>query len=207
MAVPKVKFIWSFVYEENLHAPYLKGVKFNDKQYRKYVYSYIRKIEKKWNPLSNKILEYMQSISGLKFKRRVIACYVIKISSAPPFSSPLTIPIQTKRNNKIFIKSIDRFIDTLIHELIHNLFIDNDLWDYFSYILDKKYKKEKFATAIHVPLHAMHKEIFLKFFEKKRFNEELKIMKFHPAYNKSWKIVNKEGSKNIIKEMKAFIKK
>ena len=205
MKIPKVEFRWSFIYEEKFHAPFVKGIIFNRESYRTYVERYIERVKQKWQPISSEVLGFMAKISNLKWKAKTIPCYIVKISTIGPISDPLTIPIQLKVGKKVFRLTTDRFIDILIHELIHNLFIQNETIDrYFDYLINKKYRKEGWNVAIHVPIHAIHQEIFLKFFDKKRLDREKKICENYPDYKRAWEIVEKEGSKEIIKELKNF---
>src|SRR3989344_4484529 len=76
-------------------------------------------------------------------------------------------------------------------------------WIYFY----KKDAKENRSVRIHIPLHAFHAHIYLKFFGRKMFERELRIMTKYPEYKRSWNIVQKEGYASIIKEFKARISK
>ncbi|MBU0962441.1 MAG: hypothetical protein KKD48_00900 [Nanoarchaeota archaeon] len=145
----------------------------------------------------------MERITGLKWKKKEINCYVLKISEFYPFSDPLTIAIQLKYKDKITTLNVNRFIDILIHELIHNLFIENgiNMHKYFQYLF-KKYKNLSHRTVIHIPLYAVHKEIYLKFFSKKRLEYDIKIAQKRSDYKNAWDIVLKEGSKKIITGLK-----
>jgi hypothetical protein len=198
-------FKWSFIYEKEIHAPYVKDVKFNP-NYQKFVERYIEKLNKKWQPLSDKILKFMEKISNLKWKVKIIPCYVIKISSMGPISDPLTIPIMLKTGKRTFTLTYDDFIDILVHELIHNLFIQNEKSNkYFEYLV-KKYKGENWNTIVHIPIHAIHKEIYLYFFNRKRLEREKQICKRYKDYKRAWEIVEKEGSKKIIEELRNIVK-
>lgn len=200
--IPKIEFKWSFIYQEEIHN--FNGVDYNRDSAEKYILNFKKKVLKKWLTLEKKVLYFMANTTGLRWKEKKISCYLIKISSFGPISDPLTIPIQLKDKRGICTLNINRFIDMLIHELIHQLFIQNDLDYYFDKIVIK-YKKYSENTAIHVPVHAIHKEIFLKFFNKKRLKKEIELCKYYPDYYKAWRIVEKEGSKKIINELKSFV--
>jgi len=206
--IPKINFIWSFIYQESIHSYFLKKEKFDFVSYSNYVEKFIKSVKKKWEKNGNEILKYCEEITNLKWNKNEISCYVIKTSPFLPISDPLTIPIQLVYEKKVSILSKEKFIDMLIHELIHNLFMQNTkkLEKYFNYLINEKYNKESFNTAIHIPLHAIHKKIFLKFFNKNRFNSEIQIAKNYKDYKKSWEIVNKEGEEKILKEMKSYSK-
>ena len=204
--IPKINFIYSDIYQEVYHLP--KNYKYNFKIDEKFVESYINFISKEWKKYGSKILKYIQKITNLKFKRKEIDCFVIKISKYVPISHPLTIPIQGTDGQNILTLTKEQFFDMLVHELIHNLFIDNEkkTKKYFNYIIKKKYRRYSWNTSIHVPLHAIHKEIFLKFFDENRLKKEIYFASFFPEYKRAWEIVLEEGSKNIIKEFRKRVK-
>jgi len=196
--------VW--IYESVVHNPTVKE-EFDYEKYEKFVSSFSRKIKHIWKEKEKEIFSYCEEITGLKWKKKEIPAYFIKISSLAPISDPLTIPIQLEMKDEIISLSQDRFIDMLIHELIHNLFIQNEkeMGDYFDFIL-KKYENEEFDTSIHLLLHAIHKKIFLKYFGKERLENEIEMNSYYPAYKRSWEIVNEVGEDKIIKEFKDYIK-
>ena len=141
-----------------------------------------------------KILKELSVISGLKWKKESIICYVV--GKCIPFSDPLTIKIYKEY-------SPNYFIDVLTHELIHRLFTQSEnmrkskkAWSYFH----RKYKNEKFNTIIHIPVHAIHAHIILKYFGEKRLKREIESLSHLPDYKKAWDVVRGEGCQNIIKE-------
>jgi hypothetical protein len=208
MKVPKIEFLWSWVYQMEVHSQNVKTEEYDYESYEKYVLDFIKKIEKEWNKKGNEILRYIGEITGLKWKEEKIKCYVIKISTLIPFSYPLTIPIQFETvEGKIYVLSVERYIDMLFHELIHNIFIQNEkeTEKYFEYILNEKFNEEEFNTVIHIPVHAIHKKIFMKFFNKKRLELEIEKSSYYPNYKRSWEIVNKKGEDSIIKELKDYV--
>lgn len=203
--IPKINFKWSFIYQEEIHLP--KSAEYKREVSEKYVKDFIRKVSSRWEKIGNNILKYMEEITNLKWKKSGIDCYVIEVSQFGPISDPLTIPINLFYNSQISSLSVDRFIDMMVHELIHNLFVQNEdkiMDDYFDYLI-KKYKGVGWNAAIHVPVHAIHKEIFMKFFDEKRLEEEINACSYYPEYEKAWDIVIKEGSGEIIETMKKFL--
>ena len=197
--IPKVEFRYSWIYDENLkdwikRNPSNQRKDFTPEDLRKYA----KEIEKKWRKYAPKILKEIQKISSLRWKEKKIICYIV--SRAIPFSDPLTMPIFKDKN---------RFIDVLTHELIHQIFTQEGnlkqaemSWDYFF----KKYKEENYKVQIHIPLQAIHKHIYLKLFNEKRFEEELRIMGNYKDYKKAWEIVNTSDYKELIKEFKDNLK-
>lgn len=198
--IPKVEFRYSWIYDENWKKwiKVYKNRKIDRNLSIQYIWKYIKAIKKLWGRKEKRILQELSKVSGLKWKSRSIYCYVV--SNCVPFSDPLTLHIYNKK---------DQFIDTLIHELIHELFTQHDniekskgAWNY----IYKKYNNESHTTKIHIPLHAIHSYIYLKFFGKKRLKRDIEEISFLPDYKKSWKIVQRDGYKNIINEFRKRIK-
>ena len=196
----KIEFVYSLVYDKILlKEKVLK--KFPKIDFPKRM----EEIKKEWKKYEKKILTAIPSISRLKWKESKVKCYVV--TSSIPFSEPLTIPAY---------KETDKFIDVLTHELIHQIFMQGHNYKLskksWSYIF-KKYDKEHFKTKIHIPVHAIHKKIFLDILKKpERLKREYETIKknFPPQYKelylKSWEIVEKEGYENIINEFRKGIK-
>ena len=198
--IPKINFVWSFIYQEEIHL--VKDLEYDRLKSESRVSNFIKEVETEGGSVGKKTLYYMEEITGLKWKKPEINCYVLDISLFGPISDPLTIPISLWDGDQVHSLSVNRFVDMLIHELIHNLFIQNEsksLDKFFVYLINK-YKNEN--VAIHVPVHAIHKEIFLKIFGVNRLKEEIKMCDYYPEYKESWEIVNKDGSNNIINLMK-----
>lgn len=196
--IPKIIFKYSWVYDQNWKE-WIKIYKRKKDKYpsAKQTLNYIEKVEKVWRKDEKNILKELSKVTGLKWKSKIIYCYVV--GRCIPFSDPLTLPVYDKP---------DYFIDVLVHELIHQLFIQRGniekskkAWDY----INRKYRKEPLTTRIHIPLHAIHSHIYLKFFDKKRLIRDIKLISFLPEYKKSWEIVQREGYKKIIKEFKRRI--
>lgn len=199
--IPKIRFEYSWIYDSVFEENFKKNPPhFAPKKYPspEKIKKFIEEVKPLWKKYENKVLIELSKVSGLKWKDSEIKAYVVGITY--PFSDPLTLP---KYKDKTW------FIDCLIHELIHQLFtqknneiISKDSWN-FTY---KKYKKESLKTKIHIPLHAIHKHIYLKFFGEGRLERELSFMSKHEGYRQSWQIVNEEGHQNIIKEFKKRLK-
>ena len=197
---PKIIFKYSPVYDQN----WKEWIKIYKRKTGKYpttnqILSYIKKVEKLWRKDEKKILEELSNVTGLKWRSEFIYCYVV--GRCIPFSDPLTLPV--------YDKYPDDFIDTLIHELIHQLFIQKGnkkktekAWNY----IDRKYKEESHKTRIHIPLHAIHSHMYLKSFNEKRLNRDIRLISHLPDYKKAWEIVQKEGYQKIIKEFTKRVK-
>jgi hypothetical protein len=191
MLLPKIIFKYSWIYNEHWKEVYNKNKEYPSE---KEINSYIKKVEKLWRKDEKKILKELSVISGLRWKEKLIICYVV--GKCIPFSDPLTIKTYKEYPPNYFI-------DVLTHELIHQLFTQSEnmrkskkAWDYFH----RKYKNEKFNTIIHIPVHAMHSYIILKYFGEKRLKREIESLSHLPDYKKAWNIVKNEEYKNIIRE-------
>jgi len=198
--IPKIIFKYSWIYDQNWKE-WIKIYKRKTGKYptTKQIINYITKVEKLWKKDEKKILEELSEVSGLKWKSKFIYCYIV--GRCIPFSDPLTLPV--------YDKYPDYFIDVLVHELIHQLFTQDGnlkrsekVWAY----INRKFKKESFNTRIHIPLHALHSHIYLKFFDENRLKRDINLVKFFPDYKKSWGLVQKMGHKKIIEEFTKRIK-
>lgn len=186
--IPKIKFRYSWIYDmtsrKNLDS-YRKKLPYPSP---KKIQDYISNVEKEWGKIGKKILQYLSKTAGIKWKEKEIICYVVGRSK--PLSDPLIMEIYEKRT--------DWFIDVLIHELIHRLFIQENNLEKL-YKLSKKYKKDIHIT-VHIILNAIHKDVYLKFFNAKRLLREIKIFSNFPEYKEAWDFVEKSDYKKIIED-------
>ena len=185
----KIVFKYSWIYDDH----FMEIAK-NKERYPSLerIEAFIKRAEKLWRKDEKRILAELPRITRLKWKEEKITCYVV--GKCIPFSEPLTLPIMENYP--------DYFIDVLVHELLHQLlFVQNEeetkeAWDY----IFKKYRKGAVNTKIHIPVHAFHSHIYLKFFGERRMKRDIKLISFLPDYKKSWEIVQKEGYRNIMNE-------
>jgi hypothetical protein len=191
--IPRIIFRHSHYYDQI----YRDLSRTKDYPKEKEIVNYIYKIQKIWKSISKKIIKELEKVTKLEFKDDKIICYVV--GKAIPFSDPLTLPI--------FKNDYEYFIDNLIHELIHILFTQEgnlskakNSWKY----IFNKYKSENFNTKLHIPVHAVHYHIYLRFFGEERLNKDIKLISFLDDYRRSWNIVNKEGYGKILEE---FVKR
>ncbi len=194
MKTPKIIFTYSWIYNQQCK----EWTKFLERKGVKYpsarkILNRIKIVKPLWKKQEKKILEELSKVSGLKRKKNEIPCYVV--GRMIPFSDPLTLPIYNKHP--------DYFIDVLVHEVIHQLFIQDGnrmrakkAWAY----IHRKFKNESLITRIHIPLHALHSYIYLKFFDEDRLGMEISSSKFSPDYKRSWELVQEIGYKKIIDE-------
>jgi hypothetical protein len=195
MRVPKIIFKYSWIYDQNCKE-WARLAKKDVKSYpspRK-ILNYIKSVEKLWNKVGKKVLREISKVTSLKWKSKVIHCYVV--GKCVPFSDPLTLPVYKEK---------DYFIDVLIHELIHQIFSQNlEETDRARKYIQRKYKNESYKTRGHIPVHAVHAHIYMKFFDAERLERDFKAANKIPDYRRSWEIVKKEGYEKIIEE---FVKR
>ena len=198
MKTPRVEFTFDFNYDNILSTsrhPWMRRIRRAMPASR--IPGYIAKVEKKWRKDERRILAELSRTIGLPWPEKIIICYIA--GRTFPFSDPLTLhPCRDYAD----------FRDTLTHELIHRLFafgnnLDRarDAWRY----IFRKYAKYSWNTKIHIPLHALHSHILLKLYGKSRIEKDKKDLWHLPDYRNSWRVVEKEGYKNIIKEFKKRI--
>lgn len=156
-----------------------------------FIYKNTRKLETKWKKYEKSILTEISRITGLPWRESHIYVYIT--SGVGWFSLPLTMSIT---------KDIDFLFHTLVHEFIHRILSENENWPLIKnkwYGLMRKYRKEVSVTRIHIPIHAIHAHIYLKFFDRSTIDTEIRKLSKTPDYVRSWDIVKKEGYENILK--------
>lgn len=157
-----------------------------------------------WAKHEKRILEGMQSITGLEFYLSVID--IATVPCVIPKSHPLIIG---------FRDSPQTVIETITHELSHTLLCDNKTISIYGsnrdFHLAPEWRKlygnfdGDFAALVHVPVHAICKKIFVDLFDDQKYiDRERKLMKKLGAgsYIKAWDYVEKEGADEIIEKLK-----
>lgn len=114
------------------------------------------------------------------------------------FSDPVTIFTRRRNGSE---KEFISIRNTIVHELIHQNLCLKEGYNEYILKLEERYKCDR-KCAVHICVYAIIKEIF----SKKELDFELK-MKHQPSYEEAWKIVKKEGSKKILKELTNLNKK
>jgi hypothetical protein len=157
--------------------------------------------QKAWDKYEKSILQGMYEITGLEFKQNIIDVYIAPWMKA--FSDPMIIGIKYEP---------DYFVDILTHELLHRLLTDNVKIGKVNLIAKWKNffgKNHSFGTLTHIPVHAIHKSIFLDILNQpKRLEREIARMKEYKAtdYINSWNYVDKNDYKRIVKLIVAIYK-
>jgi hypothetical protein len=158
-----------------------------------FIYKNTRKLDLKFKKYRGRVLNELASVTGLQWREKHIYVYIT--AGVGWFSMPLTMSIHEKT---------DALLDTLIHELVHRILSENENWLLIKkrwFDLMRKYKQEKMETRTHIPIHAIHKHIFLKFFSRSHLNKEIKRMGQYKNYARSWEIVENDGFEDIIRSL------
>lgn len=201
--IPEIIFKYSWIYDQNWKAVGERLSMEIEHLSQEDIRGYMKKVEKSWKENERDILEELSKITSLSWKSESITCYVVKRCFMPSaFSDPLTISVLTHKKE-------DEFVDVLTHELIHRLLTEpgrmKELEDHKK-LKEEKYPEESFKTKIHITVHAIHKHVYLKFFNKDRLKRDMEKMRRIEDYRRAWDIVEREGHEKIIEDLRESIK-
>lgn len=159
--------------------------------------------KKAWQPYEQRILTGMTETLGLSFRQNIIDVYIAPWFRA--FSDPMVIGI---------MQEPDIFVDTLTHELLHRLLTDNTTIPHETQLLPEWErlfgKKQSFIQLVHIPVHAVHKAIYLDVLkEPKRLKRDVANNKQYETtdYIGAWDYVEQHNYKEIIKELQKSYEK
>ncbi len=142
----------------------------------------LKTLQNYWDTKKTWIEALFEGYTNLSFKKKQITCYLNHTES---FSNPLSLKIESESDMR----------DNLIHELCHVILTQNNIGDTKKWkTLQKDYKSESDTTRSHILVHALHALIT---------PERLKQIKSYSQkrdYIRSWKIVEKESPKELIKQ-------
>lgn len=198
---PKVFFKYSGIFDQAIYNFSTGDTKDADdplfKERKEFVIKKIKEIEKWWNEEGEGVLNKISKVTKIKWVQKEIKVYLLAeppiTASMAGFSEPVTIFLKMKDGREkgfIYIKN------TIIHELVHQNIREN----YNEYILQLKEKyKCKRTCAVHIIVHAILEQVY----NQEELDKESK-RKHQPDYEEAWKIVKKEGSKKILKELTNF---
>src|SRR3989338_5892909 len=157
--------------------------------------SYIYDLEKSWKVDEKRILGEIESVSGLKFKKNDIICYVVKNMADYAISHPLTMKVE---------KNLERASIVLIHELIHILFVQNKKSEKLIGYLSKNYGEHNLHFRVHLPLFIVQRKVIENLYGKNYFTKVLRTeLKLEEGY--IWRTANEiypKFKKDIIKFFK-----
>lgn len=185
---------------KHLHELWGKDKKLaDDKWMEKRVADY----RKAWKPVEQKILLGMTEKLGLSFRQNIIDVNIAPWFNA--FSDPMVIGV---------MQEPDVFVDTLTHELLHRLLTDNTAIPHETQLLAEWQKlfgkSHTFGTVVHIPVHAVHKAIYLDVLkDPERLERDIANNKQYNAadYIAAWDYVEKHGYKEIITKLQKSYEK
>ncbi len=200
MKIPKIEISYSNIYD--IAWSKAKTIKLS-KQRQINGYNYAINLQKAWVKNARKILSYMSELTGLKWHRNEIDA-TVSFNAPYSFSHPLTI----------YIYDIQFGIVNLVHELCHILLWANKnkvRWPESKDGIYRKYKNETYITKLHLPVHAIVILVIKKIYGRnsEKYLSKERWWEIWPRdkrirgedYFRSWKIVEKEGPKKILKSV------
>jgi len=174
----KIHFIYSSLYESVLAE---KPISYTRGSKAAQVVSAI------WKKEAEKIERALYAITGLRFKKKEIDCY---LNSRRSFSEPLSLLISSPLVMR----------DNLTHELIHILLTQNidaiktDLRSFHA-----AFHTYDFVVRIHILVHAIHLSLAQTIYPSRI--KSIRSYATSKSYRLSWKIVSEKGRENILKMM------
>lgn len=165
-------------------------------------YEWTENYRKEWAKYEDAIVPALTNLLGVQFRQPVI-----DVALAPgirAMSDPLILN---------FMHYPDQFVDSLTHELIHILLTDNNKYS----LKDSKQKvrldeawaklfgKHEFDALVHIPVHAVHKCIYLDVVkEPERLGRDKQSVKGDKQYTDAWDYVEAHDYRKIVVQLKDF---
>ena len=153
-----------------------------------------------WQEYEAKILPALEKILGAAFRQPIIDVHTVP--GIRDMSDPLIMNFMTEP---------DEFVDRLTHELIHKLLTDNTAYSlndtnkptWLGNEWQKLFGDHDFDTLIHIPVHAIHKHVYLDILkEPERLKRDLEGTADNKPYAEAWKYVSEHDYKKIISDLK-----
>lgn len=166
----------------------------SDKEYIEIVNQY----KNVWEPVETQILTHICEQLGLQYRQNIIDVYIAPWFYA--FSDPMVLGVTF---------TAEEFVDNLTHELIHRLLTDNTSFQ-LDYLIADDWEKlfgkdHTFNTLVHIPVHAVHKSVYLDLLKsEERYEHDKAIVHKNGAtdYVKSWSFVDSHDYVALIKSLR-----
>ena len=196
---PRIEITYSGIYDIVLLKS--KKIKYNHKRLVEGE-RFAKKLQKVWDKYSEQILSHMSKVTGLKWQKNYIECFVT-FNAPYPFFHPLTIYVGNRTEPAIM---------TIVHELSHTLLWGNKnkvKWPESNIGIYRTYQRENYNTKLHFSVHAIVTLVINKVFGRNsekylRWERWWRREPNHPManeYKRSWEIVREEGPEKVIKEL------
>lgn len=150
-----------------------------------------RRLKQLWAKHGRAVLQTMSHVTGLPWREDRIIAYLTW--GVRPFSDPLTLNLRA---------DVVSVFETLTHELIHRIVsqpLNNRRIRPRWHALVKRYPREDPLAVNHIPIHAVHDAIWRQLFPKR--TAALRTDLKHPAYVRSWELVDTIGPEQIVKRL------
>ncbi|HSX07539.1 MAG TPA: hypothetical protein VLG11_01465 [Candidatus Saccharimonadales bacterium] len=153
-----------------------------------------------WQEQESKILPTLEQVLGLSFRQPIIDAHTVP--GIRDMSDPLIMNFMTDAGT---------FVDRLTHELIHTLLTDNTAYSlndtnkptWLGDEWQKLFGDHDFDTLVHIPVHAIHKHIYLDTLkEPKRLERDMASTADNKPYADAWRYVNDHDYMKIITDLK-----
>jgi len=178
---PKIKFIYSFPYDRLLSE--YENKDFPQKQPEE-IRRYIRKLQLKWDKISNLVSKTLEKLVKNKWRGKEIKCYVVKYCKYHGISDPLTLKLDS---------DFDYTIETLIHELAHIIASYNlRKWEKIEEKLKKYFPEENQKTIVHIYINFIELQTLKQLFAQDSINKIIKRNLKLKGIRRAWKIVLKQ---------------
>ncbi len=150
---------------------------------------YMGSLQKLWSERGDEVMSIIAKRIGVPWADPQHTCYIIGVRRG--LSSPLAIG---------YLEDDEKGFDHLTHEMIHRYYIQDDRSLYqhpgWKKLMDL-YAKETETTRNHIPVHALHKHVYLKMDRRDRLEKEIANL-VRDEYKRAWEIVQAEGEEKIL---------
>jgi hypothetical protein len=199
----RIKFSW-LLYEYVSRDKYkLYGKEWGDIPAYEQCEKWTENYRQEWTKYEDRIIPALTTALGVSFRQPIIDASVAPGIRA--MSDPLILN---------FMYYPDQFVDSLTHELIHVLLTDSDKFSlkgdtHGIDLIDawrKLYGEHDFETMVHIPVHAIHKYIYLDVFkEPERLRQDIKTVAADgSSYANAWRYVEAHDYRQMVEELRRF---
>jgi len=152
-----------------------------------------------WQAYEPRIIPALEHLLGMSFRQSIIDAHTVP--GIRDMSDPLIIS---------FMTDADGFIDRLTHELIHKLLTDNTVYSlndttkptWLGDEWQKLFGAHDFDTLVHIPVHAIHKHIYLDILkEPGRLERDIASTADNKPYADAWKYVQDHDYMKVIDDL------
>lgn len=159
-----------------------------------------------WDKESQPLMTSLVELFGKGYGRKEETVSLVLCGLMPPMSHPLVFRIRD------YLKSASSsvmpdfyFVSEVFHEMLHRYLTTNFPYDPSAppSPLEKKYEKEDAGVQAHIYLLAIQKYIYEKLDKKVELKKIVEWDSGHaPSYKRAWEIVNSEGTRKFIDDLK-----